>query len=191
MTGSTGACKTTLLRALAGLLPANERVLILDDSGELDLDGPNRKRIFLQRGDPADSPRKAGHARPRDAPCRLVVGNVCPPEAGEILRALGNSRHDGSLLAMGATSAETSRHQLAMWSLVDGFSWEAACREIVAGDPPCGQRHAVARWEPPRGRYCSRPGSGMRLDTPAALRVRPVPGIAGMSKASAAESRTG
>ena len=57
----------------------------------------------------------------------------CPPEAGEILRALGSGRQHGSLLTMGATSAETALWQLATWSMVDGFSWENASRGIASG----------------------------------------------------------
>ena len=49
--------------------------------------------------------RRAGLGRsaPRVFPSaarRLVFANVCPPEAGEVLRALGDGRHHGSLLAI-------------------------------------------------------------------------------------------
>ena len=66
----------------------------------------------------------------RDSPRRLVFANVCPPEAGGVLRVLGDGRHHGSSLGIGATSAETALRQLAAWSLADGFSWEAACAAI-------------------------------------------------------------
>ena len=133
VTGITGAGKTTLLQALAGLLPTDEPVLVLDDCEELDLGGSHRERIVLRRGDPAESPRQAVSRALRAGPRRLVIGNVCPPEAGEVLRGLVSGRHDGSLLAVGASSAEAALHQLATWSLVDGFCWEQACRGIAAG----------------------------------------------------------
>ena len=68
----------------------------------------------------------------RFAPVRPVAipASVGPPEAGEVLRALGDGRHHGSLLGIGATSAETALRQLATWSLADGFTWEAACAAI-------------------------------------------------------------
>lgn len=133
VTGIAGSGKTTLLRALAGLLPKVEPVLVLDDGEGLDLAGPSRERVSLSRGDTADSPRQAVARSIRAGPRRLVIGNVCPPEAGEILRALVSGRHDGSLLATSAGSAEKALRQLATWSLGDGFSWDQACRGISAG----------------------------------------------------------
>ena len=58
---------------------------------------------------------------------------VCPPEAGEILRALSSRRHDGSLLAISTKSAEAALRHLTTWSLLDGFTWEDACRAVVEG----------------------------------------------------------
>ena len=131
VTGITGSGKTTMIRALASLLPSNEPLLVLDDCGDLHLDGPRRERILLRQGDPANPPREVIAHALRSAPGRLVIGNVCPPEAGEVLRALGSGRHHGSLLAMGAASAESALRQMATWSLVDGFSWETACAGIA------------------------------------------------------------
>ena len=133
VTGRTGAGKTTLLLALTGLLPTDEPALILDDIGDLHLDSPHRERILLHRCDPADSPKEMIARVLRSAKGRLIVGNVCPPEAGEILRALSSRRHDGSLLAISATSAKAALRQLATWSLLDGFTWEDACRAVVEG----------------------------------------------------------
>ena len=131
VTGEVGSGKTTLLQALASLLPDDDPVLILDDCRELHLDGPHRERVFLPRGDPHNPPRQGVARALRSTSCRLVVGNICPPETGELLRALDSGRHDGSLLATGAPSADAALRQLAAWSLVDGFSWEAACEVII------------------------------------------------------------
>ena len=131
VTGITGAGKTTMIRALASLLPFDKPLLVLDDCGDLHLEGPRHERILLRRGDPAHPPKEVIARALRSVPGRLVIGNVCPPEAGEVLRALGSGRHHGSLLAMGAVSAENALRQLATWSLVDGFSWQTACAEIV------------------------------------------------------------
>ena len=169
ITGGPGTGKTTLIQALAGMLPDDQPVLVLDDSGELALDGPHRERIFLRRGDLQNPPRQVVARALQNTPRRLVVGNICPPETGEILRAIGSGRHDGSLLATGATSAEAALRQLAAWSLVDGFSWEAACNDMVAGihlvariaRGPGGFRHVaeVAHLEASEGGWTLRPAS--------------------------------
>ena len=57
-------------------------------------------------------------------------GRAASAGAREVLRALGSDRHHGSLVGIGATSAETALRQLASWSLADGFSWEVACAAI-------------------------------------------------------------
>ena len=117
------AGKTTLIDSLARLLPSAWPVLVLDDGEELDLSGPLHELIHLRRADGVESTRGAEAEAIRGAPRRLVLGNVCPPGAGEVLRALVSDRHHGSLLAMGATSTEAALRQLATWSLADGFSW--------------------------------------------------------------------
>ena len=131
ITGTAGAGKTVLIKALAGLLPADEPLILFDDCVELQADGPYQKRVPLHRGDTSKPPSAVIARALHSNPTRLVIGNVCPPEAGEVLRALGSGRHDGSFLAMSAESTEMALRQLATWSMVDGFSWETACAEIA------------------------------------------------------------
>ena len=132
VTGITGSGKTTIILALAGLLPADESLLLLDDCGDLNLDGPSRHRILLRPDDHAESFSKVFARSLRSAQGRLVIGNVCPPEAGEVLRTLSSDRYQGSLFATCASSAHTALRQLATWSLMDGFSWKTAGDGIAA-----------------------------------------------------------
>jgi len=125
ITGRTGSGKTVLMHALADLLPADEPLLGLDASDELRLERPNWRRITL-RGDYAASPRDTAARALQAAPCRLVAANLCPPETGEILRAMGGRWQAGSLLAVGATSADEALRRLAAWAALDGFAFEAA-----------------------------------------------------------------
>ncbi len=179
ITVETGVGKTTLLQALAGLLPDDDPVLILDDCDELHLDDPHRERVFLPRGDLHNPPRQVVARALRNTPSRLVVGNICPPETGEMLRALGSGRHDGSLLATGASSAEAALRQLAAWSLLDSFSWEAACQVI------CEEIHLVVRMARGPGgfrhvaetAFVKTAGSGRMLD------VATFPALAGIRDA--------
>ena len=99
---------------------------MLYDGEELDLSGPLRELVRLRRGADPESAREAVAQTLRGAAGRPVLGNVSPPETGDVLRALASGRHHGSLLATGAMSADAALLQLATRSLADGFSWGAA-----------------------------------------------------------------
>ena len=131
VTGITGSGKTTLLRALAGLVPTNESMLVLDDGGDLNLEGPSRAHIVVRGSDLTHSPRETVAVALDGAPRTLVIDNVCPAEAGEVLRALGSGCHAGSLHGIGAESVDAALRSLATWSLLDGFSWEEACSGVA------------------------------------------------------------
>lgn len=45
---------------------------------------------------------------------------------------MGGVRHAGSLMATAAPLAEKALCRLVVWSVVEGFSWAGAWREIVA-----------------------------------------------------------
>ena len=130
VTGITGAGKTTLLQALARLpRPTSPclswttakswtwtvRSASLSPCGAATL--PNRLA-------------KPWRERSGTRPGASFSPTCALPRPERVLRALGGGRHHGSLLAIGAPSAETALRQLATWSLADGFSWEAACAAI-------------------------------------------------------------
>ena len=131
VTGITGSGKTTLLRALAGLVPPGEEMLVLDDGGDLGLQGPHRRHIAVPGPGPVRSARETVAEALTLAPRVLAIDNVCPPEAGEVLRALSSGRHAGSLLGVGAESVDAALRSLATWSLLDGIAWPDACRRIA------------------------------------------------------------
>ena len=130
VTGITGSGKTTLLRALAGLVPPGERMLVIDDCGDLGLEGPHRRHVAV-RGPAFRSARESVAEALALAPRVLVIDSVCRPEAGEVLRALGSGRHNGSLLGVGAESVDAALRSLAAWSLLDGLAWADAGRRIA------------------------------------------------------------
>ena len=130
VTGVAGAGKTVLMHALAELLPADERLLALDAADELRLARPQWERIELRR-DLAESPRRIAARALQAAPCRLVVGNLCPPETGEILQAMLCRWQAGSLIAVGAGSADEALRRLTAWAVLDGFTMESASRTLA------------------------------------------------------------
>ena len=107
--GGTGSGKTTLLNALAEFIPADERVVIIEDSAELQV----RSLKNVVRTETRNSSTEGkGQITVRDLirmslrlrPDRIIVGEVRGPEALDMLQAM-NTGHDGSLSTGYATSA--------------------------------------------------------------------------------------
>lgn len=99
--GGTGSGKTTLLNALAGSIPADERIVTIEDSAELQIVGiPNlvslETRNANTEGRGEITMRQLIRASLRMRPNRIIVGEVRGPEAFDMLQAMNNG-HDGSL----------------------------------------------------------------------------------------------
>lgn len=98
--GGTGSGKTTLLAALLGCVPHHERLVCVEDAGELEPGHPQFVRL-LARGPNIEG---AGEVTMRDLvrqalrmrPDRIVVGEVRGPEVCDLLSAL-NTGHDGGV----------------------------------------------------------------------------------------------
>jgi pilus assembly protein CpaF len=106
ISGGTSTGKTTLLNALAAFLPPNDRVVLIEDTAELQIDRPNLVRFEARReqaGLPAVTIRELLRATLRHRPDRIIVGEV--REAYDLLQAL-NTGHAGTLSTIHANSAE-------------------------------------------------------------------------------------
>jgi pilus assembly protein CpaF len=98
ISGGTGSGKTTLLAALLALVPAHERLVIVEDSREL---APNHPHVVRIEGRPANS-ELAGAISLTDLvrhslrmrPDRLVIGEVRGAEICDLLTAM-NTGHEG------------------------------------------------------------------------------------------------
>jgi pilus assembly protein CpaF len=108
ITGGTGTGKTTLLGALLGIVPASERVLLIEDAPELVVAHPHVVRLVTRganvEGAGAVSLRELVRQALRMRPDRLVVGEFRGPEMVELLAAL-NTGHEGSAATLHANSA--------------------------------------------------------------------------------------
>ena len=113
ISGGTGAGKTTLLNALSAFIPADERIVTIEDSAELQLQQPHVVRLETR---PSNIEGK-GEVTQRDLvknalrmrPDRIVIGEVRGGEAIDMLQAM-NTGHDGSLTTI---HANTPRDALA------------------------------------------------------------------------------
>jgi len=107
ISGGTGTGKTTLLNILADFIPDEERILLIEDTAELNIRKSNLVRFETRReqtGVPAVTIRDLLKAALRHRPDRIIVGEVRGGEAFDLLQAL-NTGHSGSLCTLHANSA--------------------------------------------------------------------------------------
>ncbi len=103
--GGTGAGKTTLLNALlAEDALRQSRIVILEDTIELQCTSLNCVQLLTKRSDPAVTMRDLVRMGLRLRPDRIVVGEVRDGAALEVLKAW-NTGHPGGLLSLHANSA--------------------------------------------------------------------------------------
>jgi pilus assembly protein CpaF len=110
ISGATGTGKTTLLNALASFLPPNERVILIEDTSEIDIAVDNLVRFEARRAQenkPAVTVRSLLQHSLRHRPDRLVLGEVRGAEAFDLL-TLMNTGHEGTLSTIHANSAYMS-----------------------------------------------------------------------------------
>jgi pilus assembly protein CpaF len=106
--GGTGTGKTTLLNILGKVIPPDERILLIEDTSEIQMDQDNLVRFEArqsQNGLPAVSIRDLLKAALRHRPDRIILGEIRGGEAFDLLQLL-NTGHSGSLSTVHATSAK-------------------------------------------------------------------------------------
>ena len=107
ISGGTGTGKTTLLNALAAFIPPEERIIIIEDTSELQINQRNLVRLEARREQPGVPPvtiRDLLKATLRLRPDRILLGEVRGGEAFDLLQAL-NTGHSGTLSTIHANSA--------------------------------------------------------------------------------------
>lgn len=109
ISGGTGSGKTTLLNVLSGYIGSDERVITIEDSAELQLQGiSNLVRLETRNsnveGCTEITIRDLIKSSLRMRPDRIVVGEVRGAEAIDMLQCL-NTGHDGSMSTGHANSA--------------------------------------------------------------------------------------
>ena len=108
ISGGTGTGKTTLLTALGKFIPADERILLIEDTAEIQLGHENLVRFEARReqnGAPAVSIRDLLKAALRHRPDRMLLGEIRSGEAFDLLQLL-NTGHSGTISTIHASSAK-------------------------------------------------------------------------------------
>ena len=135
ISGGTGSGKTTLLGALVSLLPAEKRVISIEDTLELRLRRANCLRLKARglTGRNVTIRDLVRHAL-RHRPDHIVVGEVRGAEAADLLQAL-NTGHGGALATVHANNAAAALSRLATCAMQasDALPWAVVCRGIVDG----------------------------------------------------------
>jgi len=107
ISGGTGSGKTTLLNAVARFIPPDERLLLIEDTAEIQMAHANLVRFEArqaQAGAPAVTIRDLLKAALRHRPDRIILGEIRGGEAFDLLQLL-NTGHAGTLSTIHANSA--------------------------------------------------------------------------------------
>ena len=122
ISGGTGTGKTTLLNALAGFIAPRERIVLIEDTAEIQIQAPNLVRLEARReqpGVPAVTMRDLLKATLRLRPDRILLGEVRGGEAFDLLQAL-NTGHRGTLSTLHANSAAEALGRFTTCVLMSG-----------------------------------------------------------------------
>ena len=157
VSGGTGSGKTTLLNALSNYIPADERLITIEDAAELQLQQPHVGRLETR---PSNAEGK-GEIRQRELvknalrmrPDRIIVGECRGEEAFDMLQAM-NTGHEGSMTTIHANSPRDAMKRLEQMVAMAGMSMSSgsirgtiasALRIVVQLQRlPDGRRRAVS-----------------------------------------------
>lgn len=135
VSGGTGTGKTTLLAALLACVPPRERLLVVEDSRELDPAHPHCIRLEARAANAEGAGRITLTDLVRQAlrmrPDRIVLGEVRGAELCDLLMAF-NTGHEGGCGTVHANSAADVPARLAALGALGGWSPDALRAQIAA-----------------------------------------------------------
>lgn len=137
--GGTGSGKTTFLNALSAFIPHDERIITIEDSAELQIQGIDNlvrmetKNANVEGSNPITI-RDLIKSSLRMRPDRIIVGEVRGPEAMDMICSAMNCGHDGSMSTVHANSAiDTIARLETMILMAVSLPIEAIRRQIGSG----------------------------------------------------------
>ncbi len=122
VSGGTSAGKTTFLNSLLAEIPAQERLILIEDTAELHLQHVNAVGLIAARGELSEADVSAEDlliAALRMRPDRIILGELRGVEAFTFLRAV-NTGHPGSMTTVHADTPQRAIEQLALLVLQAG-----------------------------------------------------------------------
>lgn len=124
VSGATSSGKTSVLNALSSFIPDNERVLVIEDASELQLQQrhivPFETRKADKNGLGEVTIRDLIHSALRLRPDRIVIGEIRGGEALDLLQAL-NTGHAGSMSTIHANSPLDALSRIETCALLSGI----------------------------------------------------------------------
>ncbi len=136
ISGGTGSGKTTMLNALSNYIPADERLITIEDAAELQMQQPHVGRLETR---PANAEGK-GEIRQRELvknalrmrPDRIIVGECRGEEAFDMLQAM-NTGHEGSLTTIHANTPRDAMKRLEQMVAMSGIAMSpSSIRSTIA-----------------------------------------------------------
>jgi type IV secretory pathway ATPase VirB11/archaellum biosynthesis ATPase len=130
----TTADQTTLLSILGKFIPQEERVLLIEDTAEIQLAQENLVRFEARReqnGVPAVAIRDLLKAALRHRPDRIVLGEVRGGEAFDLLQ-LFNTGHSGTMSTIHSNSAQQGLARFTSCVLQSGVDLSSSEIEVLA-----------------------------------------------------------
>ena len=141
VSGGTGSGKTSLLNVITGLIPKEERLLILEDVKELQPQGGHVVQMECVAGKMVEGAKEPEgrvemkdllHSTLRMRPDRIIIGEIRGGEALDLINAI-NTGHGGSLSTIHASSPTQALQKLETLTLYSGFDLPLmAVRAMVA-----------------------------------------------------------
>ena len=122
VSGGTSTGKTTFLNALIREIPADERLIFIEDTPEIHLHHANALGLLAARSELGEARIDMNDllaASLRMRPDRIILGELRGPEAYAFLRAI-NTGHPGSMTSVHADSAERAIEQIVLLVLQAG-----------------------------------------------------------------------
>jgi pilus assembly protein CpaF len=136
ISGGTGCGKTTMLNILGRFIPEDERILLIEDTAEIDLPHANLVRFEARPAQNGLAPvaiRDLLKASLRHRPDRIILGEIRSGEAFDLLQLL-NTGHSGTLSTIHANSAKQGLSRFTSCVLQSGIELPYRAIKTNIGD---------------------------------------------------------